>query len=342
MNINGIYYLLKNNGYLIMNSNVPFIRFFCRTDENSGIMNVIGCIDNVAKDNLTAEQLDNIAFQVERKFLLSRTRNVNTIFFIYSDDFERDKKFCECQSKFWILDTLAERVIVFENQPEDFDGIRVKLESMINQTKVNAGPIQYKRKIRKYPWITLGLLAINIIYFFVLESMGSTENTLFMLNHGAAFHINIFENHEYYRLLTCMFMHFGFAHLLNNMIALLLLGNEAEKFYGKTKFFVIYMISGLFGSLISSLYYQYTNGLVISAGASGAIYGIIGALIVKIVEDRRKNMTTFGKIGLVLILLVMAGKGSGNVDNIAHIGGFVAGMLSGIVCYFIMSRSKEY
>ena len=66
----------------------------------------------------------------------------------------------------------------------------------------------------------------------------------------------------------------------------------------------------------------------------------MGALLVRIVEGRRKNMSAFSKMGLVLILLIMAGQNSGNVDNIAHIGGFVTGMICGIVSYLLVNRKN--
>ena len=66
----------------------------------------------------------------------------------------------------------------------------------------------------------------------------------------------------------------------------------------------------------------------------------MGALLVRIVEERRKNMSAFSKMGLVFILLIMAGQNSGNVDNIAHIGGFVTGMICGIVSYLLVNRKN--
>lgn len=228
----------------------------------------------------------------------------------------------------------------FENQPEDFDALRNKIEVVISGNQSNKTQYNKKNTRKEYPWITIILMAMNIVYFFILEYMGSTENTLFMLKHGALYYANVFQKHEYYRLVTCMFMHFGFAHLLNNMFSLYLLGSEAEKFYGKIRFTIIYVVSGIFASLSSVLYQQSIGGYSISAGASGAIYGVMGALLVRIVEGRRKNMSAFSKMGLVLILLIMAGQNSGNVDNIAHIGGFVTGMICGIVSYLLVNRKN--
>lgn len=325
-----------------MNSNVPFVKFYCSKISETNSINIIGYLDNVAKDVVTSEQLDNITFQVERKFLLSGVQKVNILFMIFSDNYERDKKFCEGSTKFWIIDMLANRIVIFENQPDDFDGLKLELEDVINHNvNINISNDSARRNSIKLPVITSILVLINIICFFILEKNGSTTNVVYMLKKGAAFHYNVIEKHEYYRLITCMFMHFGFAHLLNNMFSLVLLGNEAEKFYGKIKFLIIYLISGICGSLASTIYFHITNGYVVSAGASGAIYGIMGSLVVKIIEDKRGNSYAVRKILLVFLLLVMVGKKTENVDNIAHIAGFAAGILSGLFIYRVFGRKEK-
>lgn len=364
MKIDGLNYLLLRNGYQVLNSNVPFIHFFVKryesSDSNNGV-EIIGCIDNSVKNSLSVEQLDNIAFQIERKYLFSGMQNVEMIYFIYSDNVERDKVFCEGTTKFWIIDILARQLIVYENQPEDFDNLRGMVEDMLSigstyghdsnynnragrkmpYTESAKGISYLKAWERKFPVITLLLVIINVAVFFVLESIGSTNDVVFMLNHGAAYHQNIYNEHEYYRLFTCMFLHFGFGHLFNNMLALWLLGSEVERFLGKIRFTIIYIFSGLVGSILSSVYSYIVNANTVSAGASGAVYGLIGALVVKMVEDRKRSRSSFGKILAVLIILMMVGRPAEGIDTIAHIGGFAAGMISGILCYKT-ARIKEY
>ena len=124
------------------------------------------------------------------------------------------------------------------------------------------------------------------------------------------------------------------------MVSLWLLGSETERFYGKIKFLLIYIISGLTGSILSTGYYYVTDGNVVSAGASGAIYGIMGALVVKLIESGRKNKSELTKIIFVFFILMMVGRSGEGIDNIAHIGGFVGGLISGIVSYKL-GRTKE-
>lgn len=357
MRIEGISYLLQRNGYQIINSNVPFIKFYVKKYEHESdynAMEIIGFVDNSSKSSsFSVEQLDNIAFQIERKFLFSGIQKVNMLYFIYSDNVERDKIYCECQTKFWILDSLANQLIIFENQPEDFGELRNQIERVFfntaNENGITAGngfgsrglsDVRHNRIYRKIPIITFLLVMLNVGVFIVLEWIGSTNDVLFMLEHGANYYLNVFEKQEFYRLFTCTFMHFGFAHLFNNMLSLWLLGSETERFYGRVCFTIIYMFSGFMGSLVSCIYNYIINDNVVSAGASGAIYGLIGALVVKIVENRKRSKSSFGRIVIVLIILMMVGRTGENIDNIAHLGGFAAGMISGIVCYKIKLIEK--
>ena len=71
---------------------------------------------------------------------------------------------------------------------------------------------------------TVALIVINIAVFFILTMFGDTEDAVFMLQHGAMYEPNIIEGHEYYRIFTCLFLHFGITHLLNNMVLLGALG----------------------------------------------------------------------------------------------------------------------
>ena len=90
-----------------------------------------------------------------------------------------------------------------------------------------------------------GLILLNILVFLIVEFTGSSQNTMHMLDCGAAFTPMIIQGGEYYRLFTCMFLHFGIEHLLNNMLVLFVLGSRLEQAIGKIKFLLIYLIGGV-------------------------------------------------------------------------------------------------
>lgn len=91
---------------------------------------------------------------------------------------------------------------------------------------------------RPRAWVNGTLIVLNILYFLYLELTGSTEDAYFMLDHGAMYGPFILENHEYYRLLTSIFMHFGIDHIVNNMLVLFVLGDNLERALGKVKYLI--------------------------------------------------------------------------------------------------------
>lgn len=182
--------------------------------------------------------------------------------------------------------------------------------------------------------ITIGLIAINVIVFFVLEILGDTESAAFMLEHGGIYPVSITEKKEYWRFLTAMFLQFGFGHLLNNMVMLGAAGRILEEALGKVKYFLLYILAGLGGGILSYLQMIKSGEYAVAAGASGAIFGIVGALCWIVLIHKGKYETLTGKGLLVMIALCLYyGVSTASVDNWGHIGGLVAGFVICIIFY---------
>ena len=192
--------------------------------------------------------------------------------------------------------------------------------------------------ISKKDTVTISVIIINIAYFIFLELNGGSNNTAVMLEYGAAFPVNI-ENGEYYRLVTAMFMHFGIDHIVNNMLILVLLGGKLEDTVGHVRFFVIYMMSGILANIASDWFQKYTGDMAVSAGASGAIFGVVGALLYAIIVNRGriKDLNLY-QIAVSLMFMLYAGFKTTGVDNAAH----VAGALSGFILCMIIYHPKNY
>ena len=188
---------------------------------------------------------------------------------------------------------------------------------------------------RKKAPCTIALVGINVIVFFFLTFQGMTEDPVFMLGHGAMYVPMVLERGEYYRLFTSMFLHFGFSHLMNNMLTLGLLGWQLELEIGTIKFAVIYLLSGLGGNVLSGLYEVRVEDYAVSAGASGAIFGIIGALLYVAIRNHGRVGNVSGRgILFMIVLSLYYGFTSTGIDNLAHIGGLVTGFLCGILLYW--------
>ena len=142
--------------------------------------------------------------------------------------------------------------------------------------------------------MTITLIGINILVFIVLTMIGRTEDGYFMLQHGAMYEPYIIENQEYYRLFTSLFLHFGISHLLNNMVLLWALGSIFEKEAGKIRFLLCYFISGIGGNLLSLYWNTMHDRQIVSAGASGAIFGLMGGLLWIVFAVFRANRNVSG------------------------------------------------
>ena len=188
-------------------------------------------------------------------------------------------------------------------------------------------------EIKKEP-ITVLFILLNILIFLVVDFTGGSENTAHMIECGAAYPPLILENGEIYRLFTCMFLHFGIEHLLNNMLVLFVLGSRLEQAIGKIKFLLIYLIGGVLGNVISLLIELRTQDFAVSAGASGAVFAVMGAMIYIVI----RNKGWLGDLSMRQILVMAAfslyfGFASEGVDNIAHIGGLLCGFLTAVIFY---------
>lgn len=181
---------------------------------------------------------------------------------------------------------------------------------------------------------TVALIVINVAVFFIMSLFGNTEDVMFMLEHGAMFEPLITEEHEYYRIITSMFLHFGIEHLLNNMVMLGALGWNLELETGKIRFLIIYLVSGIGGNLLSLYLGVSSAEYAVSAGASGAIFGLMGALLYVAARNRGRMGRISGKGVLFMIALSLYfGITSSGIDNAAHIGGLLCGFILAVILY---------
>lgn len=180
----------------------------------------------------------------------------------------------------------------------------------------------FSQYIRAYPVVSV-LLAVNIAIFIVTLLPGIGYQ-LFLSGMGDNF---LIANGEYWRLVTPMFLHGGFMHLLFNMFSLFVFGPELEKIAGKARFITIYLLAGLFGD-IATFFLQppaYTH-----VGASGAIFGVFGAYgalvyYTKHVFPQLRQVI----LPIIVISVVMTFFGS-NINVTAHIAGLITGFLIGL------------
>ncbi|MCR5700970.1 MAG: rhomboid family intramembrane serine protease [Lachnospiraceae bacterium] len=186
------------------------------------------------------------------------------------------------------------------------------------------------------------IVAVNLIFFAAVMiyngNLFATYDADIMLRMGAMSY-NSFMNGRYYELITAMFLHFGFSHLANNMVLLTYAGCELERRVGHLAYIIIYFGSGIAGNVVSLWHYNKTGEDVVSAGASGAIFGVIGALIVFLIfnPSGEENLTP-RRLLLLVAMTIYYGYSTGGVNNAAHVGG----LCFGIISCFILSKILHY
>lgn len=242
------------------------------------------------------------------------------------------KKYQYSDIQLWYWDIKRGNLFPFPPTGDQFIPILLKqlasgkivLPSKETQTK------KYTKPVITNIFIGLNLIIFMLMFFAGLSLFpnpiaGSTDQRV-LIEFGAKVN-SLIQAGEIWRLLTCTFIHIGIIHLAFNLYALSILGPLTEESLGHLRFFIIYILSGLGGSIASFIFSP-----VVSAGASGAIFGLLGALLYYSYKHPALWKTGLG-MNLVVVILVNFGFGivQPGIDNFAHLGGFITGIISCIL-----------
>lgn len=189
------------------------------------------------------------------------------------------------------------------------------------------------------PYVTYVLMGLNIAVFLVeqvLKLTGMNENVM-LLTLGAKEN-TLITCGQYWRLLTACFLHADVMHILSNLIGLYFWGPHAELLLGRAKYLIVYLFSGLMGSVFS-----YALNRSWAVGASGALFGIFGALLYFRTRHKQVFDRVFGMQVLVIIGINLAnGFISPGIDNLGHIGGLVGGFLATFSLGLFKEKQRWY
>lgn len=181
-------------------------------------------------------------------------------------------------------------------------------------------------------WVTWALVAANVLVYLAAASQGAgwfTAQPVTLIQWGTNYGLATLSG-EWWRLFSSMFLHFGLMHIALNMWALIALGPRIERLFGSGCYLLLYLFAGLSGSLASLWWHPWVN----SAGASGAIFGLIGGWLAFVLNPATRlptSITGSQRASAIAFILynLMYGAGHQGVDNACHIGGLVGGMLMG-------------
>ena len=176
--------------------------------------------------------------------------------------------------------------------------------------------------------LTKILVALNVVIYVLLCLRGDPQSADYMLHSGALYLPAVLENHEFYRLVTAVFMHFSVSHLFNNMLLLFFMGDVLEDEIGKIRFALLYLLSGIAGNAVTLALQMRTGSYSVSAGASGAVFGVLGGLLcLLILRHGHVSYLTGGRMAFFVLYSLFTGFSSAGVNNIAHVSGLAAGFV---------------
>lgn len=243
--------------------------------------------------------------------------------------------------------------------------IKLKFKIISNEQSLNSLPINflllkmlinnedkrtylhYKRKVltqnlvdkhmQRFPPITYTLILINIVIWLCMILYLNRFSDVKLLEVGGLVHFNVVHG-EWYRLISSMFLHFNFEHILMNMLSLFIFGKIVESIIGSWRMLIIYIISGLYGNFVSLSF----NTTTISVGASGAIFGLIGSIFVIMYFSKNFNKKMIGQLLIALVVLIVFSLFMSNINIMAHLGGFISGVLITLIGYYFKTQRSLF
>lgn len=328
-----IYYFIVMEGYnpIIIHGNEDEIWL----EKMDGKYNVIRIaskyIHNLDQLDYDYNKVEHIIRSIKKKAFVYKVRMIN-VFTNLNDSLliEDDRRNIEYVSfKTW--DDLKNSIIVKEfpaifektNFKEKGEQLMMKISTEINKKSVREAKKNAEVFSEKKPYVTYGLIAVNVLIFLLMYILGKgSTDSITLINFGASFP-PLIRDGEYFRLLTNGFIHIGITHLLFNNYALYIIGPQIENLFGRVKYITIYLLSIIIASLLSMVFFQGT-----SAGASGAIFGLLGALLYFGYHYRiyLGNMMQSQLIPLIMLNLLLGFMIPG-INNAAHIGGLISGVM---------------
>ncbi len=341
---------LAGRGYTKMPSSMEEVSVAFRVDGR--LVMAVMVIDSV-NIILSEEGFRQAEGQVGSIFHSRGYSNIKILSVILVSNRANSHRLADTNNNVWLVDESRGALMIFENSIVDFDELRLGLEECLGKTHVledggsgdgGAGgspPGSVFKRFRDMflygsaPAATC-LVLLNIAVFIALSITGSTEDAAYMIEKGALYAPCVFGGNQFFRLFTSMFMHFGIEHLTANMLALYVFGSRVEPALGEKRFLMLYLYSGLAGSSLSLAAAMVTGTDTVSAGASGAIFGVIGALFSIVIKNRGKfRDITASRAALMIGYSLFLGLTSQGIDNAAHLGGLLVGLLGGALLYTV-------
>lgn len=315
-------FLIQDWGYIHIQFPTDYFWVYKNND------NVICLLDFTNGIPFTAEQLETLLMPISHLHLL---------FLVHTKEPDCLENILPPGAAFWCIHPDTLKLMVFENQDPVFKDLEIDMDRFLQK----GCPYITRRSLHYFPTVTACIALLCVVVFLVqliqLNQLVYPELSAdFVAEHGGMNWRFVIQDYQYWRLISCMFIHYDVGHLTSNLFSLCLLGTYVERTLGKSYYLFTYFASGIIASLVSMVYNMNEDTFVVSAGASGAIFALYGALLVCTIWRRRHgHMINVRQIALLCILSLALSATVENVDNAAHIGGTLAGLFFAWLCILV-------
>ncbi|MBR1758323.1 MAG: rhomboid family intramembrane serine protease [Lachnospiraceae bacterium] len=340
--------ILAQMGYDRVILNISNCQLFC-AEKADGLAALV-LFDCMYGSEFTSSQAESILFSVHDELEEQFQVPVLVQGIIFTEHVTDARKVYTETGKEWIADVSQSRLIRYDEVPNALKEEMEFLESLLihdNPKDVNGTwyAQKYEPEQNRKFWenwvppfrltaVNTSLFAINVVVFIVCSLVGSTESAQDLYRFGGLYYPSILLGGEYYRLISYMFLHSGISHIFGNMLVLSYLGDNLEKRLGKWKYLTFYLTSGVIAGAVSMYWDVLHDTPVVGVGASGAIFAVIGALIYILARNKGhlEDLSIY-RLTFFSILSLVNGFASEGIDNVAHLAGFLAGFLLGVLFY---------
>lgn len=341
------------------------------TDRELQVISVMRIINGM---ELTYEQYVHILEQMKESFSRSFPLKINVLSLIATANPDAVRRLAtDAQAdNHWIVDLRANRLIIYETQDGEFKDLQKMVEQLLTeeqnqqskQSQYNqgrdtqagyhqgsSGQGDLNQRTQSYRiWnyrylltpVTMMIIALNLVAYIITHYTPLLGGPKVMLARGALSWYYVVEKNEYYRVLTSVFMHADWSHLVNNMIVLLFIGGNLERVIGKWRYLIIYFAGGILAGITSigyNMWKEYAavvavSETTISIGASGAVFALVGAvLFIVLINKGRLREISIRQMVWFVFLSLYNGIVNSEIDQAAHVGGFLAGIILAVILY---------
>lgn len=332
---------LTAKGYKRMNSNAQGIYLYLLTGEKES--SIISVIYTPSGEEMTQEQYLHILDQMRNNTGENQPISILSLLLTNHPEKAKNLIMTDRRNSHWIVDMAQMRLMIFETQGEGFSDIARLIEELLAQEQTEQNPLmeEPKKKRISITLINSILVVLNVLAYLITHYTNAFGSPDEMFLKGALSWYQVIHQQEYYRILTSMFMHADINHLFGNLLVLIFLGTNLERTVGKWKYILIYFGSGILAGIASigyNMLQEYNTDSVhritYGIGASGAIFGVVGALLfILLIHRGTHNGISASQVIIFTGINIVNGMVDRQISQVAHVGGLISGFLLALCLY---------